>query len=163
MDTLADFIEALASEPYHLAGSYVSGDRPNSYARPIECDFEFSYNDEALFIEGRCKGFDSAQDAFRIKVDFETTTPHAAPVEVTTPRLRALQGRLLFFGGKVTFIGRVHAGALSAQITFERGGISIAGAFALDHHYYAFSLKGGPSSTYEVLSNVVGIRAPRRA
>ena len=161
MNSLAGFIEALTSEPYHLAGSYMSDDRPDFHSCPIECDFEINHDIEALTIEGYLR--ELATYAFRIRMEFETATLHGVPVEIASQRLRELQGRLLFFGGKGMFIGRVNAGALSAQITLERGGISVAGALALDDRYYAFTLRGGPSSTYEALANVVGIRSPKRA
>lgn len=163
MDNLADLIELLESEPYVFVGSRLSADRDSSQPHPIECHCEFTRDHEAVVAEGTYRPLHGAVEPFRIRLLFETQVPYAASVELTTPRLPGLNGMVLFSGRHASFIGRVHSEALSAEITTESNCLSLVGSLTLDHHYFAYSLRGAPASSRATLSNVVGIKAPRRA
>jgi hypothetical protein len=164
MNTLSDLIKHLESEPYYFVGSYWSGNRAEAHALPFECDCEFTHDAAALVVEGVYRPHAGAtQHPFELRLDLQTQVLHAAPVKVSTPALGTIEGKVVFLSGFGVFIGRNASAAASAQVSVsERDLISVSGAVETGGRYFGYSVKGAVVSNRATLSNVVGIRAPRR-
>jgi len=164
MDTLSDLIDRIESEPYYFVGSYWPADASATHPLPFEFDCEFSHDSAAVMAEGTYRAHTGApQHPFRLRLPFKGVKQHAAYAELTTPQLETLSGTLVFISGAGTALVRSKVGTLSAHATFDdRGLITLIGTLEREGDYYGYSVKGAVASYRATLSNVVGIRAPKR-
>jgi hypothetical protein len=163
MNSLSELIEHLESEPYYFLGSYWPGQGVATHPIAFEVDCEFTHDGKAVVVDGTYRAHAREQHPFQLRLPFDAQVFHAASADLTTPRLGEMKGKVIFAAGGGSFIGRTDSAALSAQVSFsENEVIVLTGALEIDRKFFGYSLKGVVASSRATLSNVVGIRAPRR-
>jgi len=147
-----------------FVGSYWTVDVLAPHPMPFEFDCEFTHNDSGITAEGIYRPHSGApQHPFQLTLPFKDVKPHAVSAELKSSTVGTLNGTLMFVTGAATFLGRSKQAILSAHVTLgERGVISLVGALELGGKHYAYRLTGTVASYRATLSNVVGIRAPKR-